>query len=95
VRQSQSGEVTFVKITRPMLLAVQQAHSTYKTDLELNERSLKRKELADREKRLQLEIDAAEKLMSDGNTQLADANSRNTQEGYKRNVSGPGAVSRC
>jgi len=37
------------------------------------ERSLKRKELADREKHLQSEIDAAEKLMSDGNKQLADA----------------------
>jgi len=42
-------------------------------DAAQQERSLKRKELVDREKQLQLEIDAAEKLMSDGNKQLADA----------------------
>jgi len=36
VRKSQSGKVTDVKITSPMLLAVQQAHSKYKSDLELN-----------------------------------------------------------
>jgi len=36
-------------------------------------RSLKCKELADEEKQLQSEIDAAEKVMSDGNKQLADA----------------------
>jgi len=36
VRQSQSGRVTDVKITRPTLLAVQQAHSKYKADMELN-----------------------------------------------------------
>jgi len=37
------------------------------------EQSLKRKELADRKKQLQSEIDAAEKLMSVGNKLLADA----------------------
>jgi len=78
VRQSQSGRITDVKITRPTLLVVQSAHSKYKADLKLaqqevqsqnaakdaahQERSLKRKELADREKQLQSEIDAAEKL---------------------------------
>jgi len=75
-----------------MLPAVRQAHSKYKTDLELNakaqqevqsqqaakdtahqEISLKRKELAYGENRLQSEIDAAEKLMSDGNKQLTGA----------------------